>query len=141
MKTSARNTFAGTVSSINKGAVNAEVELTTKGGSKIVAIITNTSVDALGLAVGKPAFALVKASWSILGTDLHAHKLSARNVLCGTLSGLHHGAVNTEIEIALPGGDTLTSIITESSFASLGLKMNDHICAAFKASSVILAVE
>ncbi len=141
MKTSARNTFAGSISHINKGAVNAEVELTTKSGGKIVSIVTNISVESLGLAVGKPAFALVKASWTILGTDLHAHKLSARNVLCGTLSGLHHGAVNSEVTITLPGGDVLTSIITEGSLESLGLKVGDHVCAAFKASSVILAVE
>ena len=141
MQTSARNTLEGTISKITKGAVNSEVELTTKGGSTIVAIITNGSVASLQLVEGKKACALIKASWIILGKNLHGVQLSARNVLCGTVDAIHDGAVNAEIEIKLPGGDILTSIVTEQSTKALGLKVQDHICAAFKASNVILAVD
>jgi molybdate transport system regulatory protein len=141
VKTSARNTLAGTVSKITKGAVNSEVELTTKVGNVIVAIVTNVSVDRLGLTNGTQAFALIKSSWLILGKDLHQAKLSARNVLCGTVDLVREGAVNAEISIRLPGNDILAAIITEQSLKALDLKANDHVCAAFKASSVILAVE
>ena len=44
MKISARNTLAGSISKVTKGAVNAEVELTLEGGDKVVAIITNDGV-------------------------------------------------------------------------------------------------
>jgi molybdate transport system regulatory protein len=47
---SARNCIAGTVSAVTKGAVNAEVTITAPGGAQIAAIITNESVDRLGLA-------------------------------------------------------------------------------------------
>lgn len=141
MKTSARNTFSGTVTAVTKGAVNAEVQLTSKTGVKIVAIITNGSVDNLELKAGKAALALVKASWIILGKELHQVKISTRNILCGTVDSIHKGAVNSEVSIKLPGGDVLTSIITNGSVQSMELRQGEHICAAFKASSVIIAVE
>jgi molybdate transport system ATP-binding protein len=62
MKSSARNQLAGTVSAIIAGAVNDEVELSVGAGQHIVATITHGSTARLGLAVGVPAFALVKAS-------------------------------------------------------------------------------
>jgi molybdate transport system regulatory protein len=52
MKVRARNVshvFPGKVTKVTKGAVNSEVQLSTKGGDKIVSIITNPSVDSLGL--------------------------------------------------------------------------------------------
>ncbi len=141
MKTSARNTFSGTVTAVTKGAVNSEVQLTSKSGVKIVAIITNGSVEGLGLKAGSAALALVKSSWIILGKELHAIKISTRNVLCGTVAGIQKGAVNSEVSVQLPGGDVLTSIITNGSVQSLELRQGEHVCAAFKASSVIIAVE
>jgi len=52
MKTSARNEFLGRVKAVKKGAVNAEVVLDIGNGLALVAIITNESVDNLGLAPG-----------------------------------------------------------------------------------------
>ncbi|PTL78869.1 molybdopterin-binding protein [Vitiosangium sp. GDMCC 1.1324] len=68
-KVSARNCIAGSVASVTKGAVNAEVIIAARGGAQIAAIITNDSVDRLGLAAGKPATALFKASSVIVGVD------------------------------------------------------------------------
>ncbi len=141
MKISARNTFAGTITKVARGAVNSEVDLTLKGGDKIAAVITNQSVDSLGLKEGKEAFAIVKATWVIIGKDLHAVKMSTRNILCGTVAKIVEGAVNSEIDLQLAGGAQLSAIITNESTRSLGLKQGEHACAAFKASSVIIGVE
>ena len=141
MKISARNILMGTVSKVTKGAVNSEVDLTLTGGEKIAAIITNESVDNLGLKEGKKACAILKASWVILGKDLDAKKISARNVLKGTVTAVHEGAVNSEVVLKLSGGSEITAIITKESCHTLGLKAGESASAAFKASSVIVGVE
>jgi molybdopterin-binding protein len=69
MKLSARNILQGNVVQITKGAVNAEVIIELPGGSQLVSIITNSSVDALGLEVGKPAYAVIKASNIMVAVD------------------------------------------------------------------------
>jgi molybdopterin-binding protein len=62
MKLSARNMLKGKVKKIVTGAVNSEVTIELKGGEEIVSIITNSSVERLGLKEGKEAYAVVKAS-------------------------------------------------------------------------------
>jgi molybdate transport system regulatory protein len=140
MKVSARNTFAGSVTKITKGAVNAEVTLTLKGGIPLTAVITNGAIDNLGLITGMEAYAIVKASWVIIGTDLHDAKVSARNIFCGTIVKVIEGPVNTEVDLDIGGGNTVSSVITHDSAIRLGLKASGHACALFKASSVIIGV-
>lgn len=63
---SARNQLNGTVSAIKSGAVNAEIDITLKGGELIAATVTNESVESLGLATGQTATAVFKAAAVIL---------------------------------------------------------------------------
>jgi molybdate transport system regulatory protein len=140
VKVSARNTFAGTVTAITKGAVNAEVTLSLKGGIPLTAVVTNGAIDNLGLAVGTEAYAIIKASSIIIGTDLHDAKISARNVFCGTIVKIIEGPVNTEVDVEIGGGNTVSSVITHGSSNRLELKVGGHACALFKASSVIIGV-
>lgn len=140
MKTSARNQFLGNVTSVSQGAVNDEIDLEIAGGQKIVATITRASTDNLGLQVGTEAFALIKASSVIIMIDDESAKISARNRLCGTISRLEPGAVNTEVVIDLPGGGVIVAIVTKESAATLGLAVGKAASAIFKASSVIIGV-
>ena len=64
---SARNQLSGTVSQLNKGAVNTEVGVTLPGGTVVHAVVTNEATLELGLREGVPATALIKASHVILG--------------------------------------------------------------------------
>lgn len=141
MKTSARNELAGKIKSVSKGAVNAEVVLNIGDGTELVAIITNESVAALGLKKGVAAYALVKASWVILTTAEPATRTSARNRLCGEVTQVEKGAVNSEVVLALPGGKLLTAVITNDSVKALALKPGVVACALIKASNVIVAVD
>jgi molybdopterin-binding protein len=69
MKLSARNILKGKVVRVIHGAVNSEVTLELPGGVQLVSIITNTSVDNLGLTEGKEAYAIIKASNVMIGID------------------------------------------------------------------------
>ncbi|OLS13000.1 MAG: Molybdate-binding domain of ModE [Promethearchaeota archaeon CR_4] len=69
MKISARNQLKGKVKKITDGAVNSEVVIELPGGQEVVAIITKESAKKLGLSVGKPAYAIIKASSVMLGVD------------------------------------------------------------------------
>lgn len=69
MKISARNTLKGTVKQVTHGAVNSEVVIELPGGIEIVSIITKESAAALGLAPGKEAYAVIKASSVMVAVD------------------------------------------------------------------------
>jgi molybdopterin-binding protein len=59
----------GKVKSVEHGSVNSEVVIQLPGGTEIVSIITKTAAQNLGLREGKEAYAIIKASNVILGTD------------------------------------------------------------------------
>lgn len=69
LRTSARNALPGTVIRREDGAVNSEIVLELTVGKTLTAVITRESAEALGLSVGKPAVALVKASHVILAVE------------------------------------------------------------------------
>ena len=141
MLTSARNQLAGKVSSIVQGAVNDEVEITLPDGQQVVAVVTRSSTQALNLAVGVEAFALIKASWIILLPADSGVRLSARNQLAGKVRKVALGAVNAEVTVELPGGGDIVATITNNSAEGLALAPGVAITAAFKASSVIVGVK
>ena len=140
MKTSARNQFFGTVSALQRGAVNDEVELAVDGGQRIVAVVTRQSSDRMGLEIGAKAFALVKASSIVLVADEGTTILSARNQFAGTVASMQPGAVNAEVEIDA-GGLRMVAIVTQASARALGLEPGAQALAVFKASSVIVGVQ
>jgi molybdate transport system regulatory protein len=51
------------------GAVNSEVTIELPGGTRLVSIITNSSVDNLALTEGIEAYAIIKASSVMIGID------------------------------------------------------------------------
>lgn len=69
---STRNRLRGTVSAVQRGAVNAEVSLTLEGGAVVTAVVTNESVAELGIAEGQALVAAFKASSVILGVTAQA---------------------------------------------------------------------
>jgi len=68
MKISARNQLKGRIVEITKGATTAHVRIDI-GGAIVTSSITNAAVDDLGLAVGKDAYAVVKASDVMIAID------------------------------------------------------------------------
>lgn len=141
MKISARNVFQGKVTRVIPGAVNSEVDVELSSGDKIVAVVTNSSAQKLGLSTGKQVLALIKASSVLVMSDASGITLSARNMLAGKITKLSNGQVNSEVAIALPGGTTVHATITHEAVTELGIHEGSGVTAVFKASAVILGVK
>ncbi len=69
MKLSARNQFKGKVIDIQEGAVNGIVKIDIGGGNVMSATISMNAIKELELAVGKEAYAVVKATSVMVGID------------------------------------------------------------------------
>jgi molybdopterin-binding protein len=68
MQISARNMLKGKIVSVTKGQTTAHVKIEVNG-AVVTASITNESVDVLKLAVGKEAYAVIKASDVMVAID------------------------------------------------------------------------
>ena len=68
-------------------------------------------------------------------------KISARNVIKGTVKGVIMGAVNTEVKVELRGGGEVVSIITKASAEDLGLAEGKEVYVIIKASNVMIGVD
>ena len=68
-------------------------------------------------------------------------KLSARNMLKGKVKQVNAGAINTEVTIALAGGNEIVSVITKASAERLELAPGKEVYAVIKASNVMIAVD
>lgn len=140
MAISARNVFKGKISALKEGPINAEVEITTVGGDVIVAMVTDASLKSLGLAVGEDAVAVVKAPWVTLLSGAPEYRFSARNQVKGAVRGFVRGGAMCEVKLALPGGSTLSALITNEAVADMGLTEGSPVVAMFKASHVLVGV-
>jgi molybdate transport system regulatory protein len=141
MKTSARNSYHGTVEKVIDGAVNSEVILKVSDKLRIYAIVTKHSIADLDLKPGKPATALIKSSFVILARAGEVGATSARNAIEGTITKIDDGAVSTEITLDLGDGHALVAIITKDSAETLAFKKGERLVALVKAPHVILAVD
>ncbi|MBL3576109.1 TOBE domain-containing protein [Rhodovulum sulfidophilum] len=64
-------------------------------------------------------------------------KLSARNILAGTVSAVETGTVTTHVKIDI-GGATVTASITNEAATDLDLKVGDKASAIIKSSDVLV---
>lgn len=69
MKISARNQLKGKIIAIQKGSVNAIVEIDIGGGNVISSTISLESLKTLQLEVGKEAYAIIKATSVMVGVE------------------------------------------------------------------------
>lgn len=68
-------------------------------------------------------------------------KLSARNVIKGTIKSIKEGAVNDEVIVEIAPGIEMASIITSSSRQRLELAPGKEVYVMVKASNVMIATE
>jgi molybdopterin-binding protein len=68
-------------------------------------------------------------------------KVSARNLLSGTITRIVRGPVSTEVTLRIAAGVEIVSVITSHSARRLKLKRGGKAHALIKADSVMVAVD
>ncbi|MDD3344409.1 MAG: TOBE domain-containing protein [Sulfurospirillaceae bacterium] len=140
MKISARNQIVGKVVELKKGPVNSEVVVSAANGEKIVSVVTNDAIEALGLSIGAQAVCIFKAQSVLLAKADIALVVSARNKIKGTISEIKDGAVNCEVILTTAFGLSVTAVVTEDAKKELSLSKGDSVFAIIKASSILVGV-
>jgi len=140
-RTSARNSFFGKIRSIQKGDVQAKVEMITTGGDVVTTIITNESLSRLGLKVGALITAEVKAPWVILEKSDREPESTAENRFPGTITRVTEGRVTTEYIVCIPDGTELCSVVNTENARRTGFQENDQVWVMFNSFSVVLHTE
>ena len=136
-RSSARNAFFGRGEDVRIGDVQASVRLQTPTGLEVLAIITNDSLEALGLARGAYALAEVKAPWVVLQRGEHPRS-SAGNVYPGEVVRVRKGAVSAEVIVRLDAGTEVCAVLAADTLATLELCDGAHVWVVINALSVIL---
>ncbi len=66
-------------------------------------------------------------------------EISARNQLAGRIRGIRLDGVMAEVEIDLPGGQSIVAAITRASVERMGLREGDEVTAIIKSTEVLVA--
>ena len=141
MRTSARNALRGTIADIRSDTISAEIAVTVSDGTTIYALVTNESVRALGLCVGRETTLLIKASFVVIVPGERAPPTSVRNCLPGVVRRCETSPISAEVVLDIGGGKTLAATITAASAEGLGLAPGQPACALFDAAHVIVAID
>ena len=139
MKLSARNQFPGTVARVTEGAVNGIVTIDVNG-TPVSATISMAAIRELGLAPGKKAYAVIKATEVMVGLGEHL-TLSARNQFPGKVMSVEKGAVNSIVRLSVLGGLTVSATISNNAVEELGLESGKAALAVIKATSVMIGID
>jgi molybdate transport system regulatory protein len=137
-KTSARNTFFGKIVEIQNGDIQARITLLTLGGHRISSIITNESLERLGLRPGRLVTAEVKAPWITLHQGTAPLACSADNRFQGEIVRINAGGVSTEFVARIDDSTELCALASTSGAAALALQAGEAVWVTFNCFAVVL---
>ncbi len=138
LKTSARNCFYGKIQTLHQGDIQTRVEMETIGGQTLSTVITNDSVQRLGLKPGRLITAEVKAPWVMLHKSGHMQECSADNRFEGVVEKITRGEITTEYLVRISDGTEICAVVTTESSRRLALKRGDTAWVLFSSYSVVL---
>jgi len=140
-KTSARNRFTGQITRVTPGPVVSQIELTSLGGFKVVSVVTQESVERLGIAPGVLATADIKAPWVQVSAEAEEPRSSAANRYPAVVRRVLASPVDpvaAEVVAELADGTRLAAVVTAESAQRLHLAKGSAVWVSFGAFSVIL---
>jgi molybdopterin-binding protein len=68
-------------------------------------------------------------------------KISARNVIKGTVLEVNEGPVNSQVRVDIGGGKTIKAMITSDAIGDLGIAVGSEVQVVIKASDVMLGID
>ena len=140
-KTSARNSFFAKIQRISRGDIQTRVDLVTIDGHSITTVITNDSLERLGLSPGRLITAEVKAPWIILQGGESEPACSAENRFKGVLTKINRGKINTECIVRISDATEICAVVSSSGSWLYELNEGDNIWVLFNCFSVVLHLE
>jgi len=140
-RTSIRNQLIGTVKSISRRIYHGDVVLELRGGETISATLTLQSINKMQLNEGSQVHILIRAPHLILARADSGLKFSASNRLCGQVIHIEQARLSAEITLQLKSEQRLKAIVSQEAVKDLGITEGDTVCAIFKGSNVVLAIE
>ena len=139
VRISARNQLKAKITEIQKGAVESEIFLKLHDEGSFMAVITNDSLDTLGLKIGDEVYALFKANAVIISTDMSLRK-SDRNRFTGTVNRISRGSFDAEVVVTLKNGNTICSTMPIDTLDELNLQNEMEVVAFCKPNSIIIGI-
>ncbi|TDT94806.1 ModE family transcriptional regulator [Azorhizobium sp. AG788] len=138
VRISARNMFQTEITRVQRWPVDVEVSLKVSEIVCLCAIVTNSAVEELDLRPGRRVLALVKASF------VHVHAPDAvppeaRNRFPGIIAARTDAEVNSEIQLDIGNGKTITAVVPRRLVDAAGFAEGDAAVATFDPDHVILA--
>ena len=148
MKTSARNVFQGRIVSLRRSGLLVEVVLSTAGGLRITALITDESCRSLALCDGKLVNASVKAPWVMVQPEMPETErqggvcvAAAENSFPALVERVREDDMVAEILAALPEGSQVCALQSAQPGSASRPRAGDKVRIMFKAFSVILSLD
>lgn len=137
-RTSARNTFIGSVLEVVRDGVMAEVVLETHTGRRICAIITQESSVSLHLEPGTPVVATIKAPLVNVYRVGEPVRTAVRNRVVAEVTTIRSNGVIAEISGRTTDGEHVCALLSSGSVAALELATGEMVEFRFKSLSVVL---
>ncbi|MGE4292840.1 MAG: TOBE domain-containing protein [Desulfovibrio sp.] len=137
-RTSARNTFIGSVATVLRDGVMAEVVMETRTGRRICAVITLESLVSLRLEPGVPVVATIKAPLVNVYHVGGATRSAVRNRVVAEVTSLRSTEVIGEISGRTTDGENVCALLSAGSMKELGFAKGDMAEFRFKSLAVVL---
>ncbi|MDU9401340.1 TOBE domain-containing protein [Pseudomonas sp. zfem004] len=140
LRTSARNQLQGQVSGLRREGRYDRVSLALGGGLEIEALITQDSTEHLGLTLGSPVVALLKAGWVHLLADADTPEPGSNCLQTSISEVLAASYGPSEVHLSLGNGQTLCAFAEAEWLAAQGLGTDAGVRVQFQPSFVLLGV-
>ncbi len=132
-----RNVFSGKVAAVNPGDLQSLVEVETPGGHRLVSVLSNDHLRAMGLRRGSPVTARIRPPRLTRGDA--GGDAPGPNRFRGVVERIMVGADTAEVVVQLEDGARVCSVITPESLANLHLEVGQTVWAMTGAFSITVS--